>query len=239
MSNIFTEKRVRYFAVITAEIFTLITAVMTVSNGNYADLPAVLATFALIFVPFIAEKILKCKISAAAYVFFVLYSLGPMLGDVYKLYYSTVWWDKALHAFGGIAFAWLGIYLLTLINKNGNSFVTEAVFAFCFSVAIAALWEFFEFTGDSLFGMDMQHDTVINAINSYLFGDSVGTVGSIENITEVTVNGIPLPITGYIDIGLIDSMTDMLWETAGALVIAAAHLFDRGKHPAFKAHNLR
>jgi len=37
-----------------------------------------------------------------------------------------------------------------------------AVVAFCFSMTIGVLWEFFEFGMDTLFMLDMQKDTVVN-----------------------------------------------------------------------------
>ena len=59
----------------------------------------------------------------------------------------------------------------------------------------------------------------------------MGEVGSISSIEQVTVNGQVLPVAGYLDIGLIDSMLDMLLESAGALVVAVVHIADKGKHP--------
>ena len=107
----------------------------------------------------------------------------------------------------------------------------------CFSIAIAVLWECCEFGADTFLGMDMQDDTVIHSLTSYLLGESPGVTGSIENIQSVTVNGIVLP--GYIDIGLIDSMLDMLLETLGSIVTCLALLLDKGKHPLIQNHNGR
>ena len=96
-------------------------------------------------------------------------------------------------------------------------------------MAIAVLWEFCEFGADTFLGMDMQDDTVIHSLTSYLLGESLGVTGSIENIESVVVNGVALP--GYIDIGLIDSMLDMLLETLGAIVTCLALWIDREKCP--------
>ena len=99
----------------------------------------------------------------------------------------------------------------------------------CFSIAIAVLWEFCEFGADTFLGMDMQDDTVVYSLTSYLLGNTLGVTGSIENIQSVVVNGIALP--GYIDIGLIDSMLDMLLETLGAMVTCLMLWIHRGKRP--------
>ena len=58
-----------------------------------------------------------------------------------------------------------------------------------------------------------------------------GSVVGYEGITDVTVNGRSLGQGGYIDIGLIDTMSDMLYEAIGAALFAVYALFDRGRHP--------
>lgn len=83
----------------------------------------------------------------------------------------------------------------------------------------------------------MQHDTVITSMNSYFLGDGIGVTGSLDNIEEVTINGIALPVNGYLDIGLIDSMMDMLLESLGAVVVAVIYILDKGRHPLFTARS--
>ena len=104
-------------------------------------------------------------------------------------------------------------------------------------MAIAVLWEFCEFGADTFLGMDVQDDTVVYSLTSYLLGNTLGVTGSIENIQSVVVNGVALP--GYIDIGLIDSMLDMLLETLGAIVTCLIIWFDKGRHPMMQNHNGR
>jgi len=38
-------------------------------------------------------------------------------------------------------------------------------------------------------------------------------------------------VSGYVDIGLIDSMLDMLLESLGALITSALLILDKGRHP--------
>ena len=150
-----------------------------------------------------------------------------MLGHCWKLYYTVPVWDKLLHISGGVVFAVLGAYLFD--RMMGELPAGKSVFAFCFSATVAVLWEFAEFGADIFLGMDMQNDTVIYGLTSYLLGESLGVTGSIENIRSVVVNGRALP--GYIDIGLIDTMLDMLLETAGAAATCLLLWLDQGKHP--------
>ena len=84
--------------------------------------------------------------------------------------------------------------------------------------------------------MDTEADTVIHGLTSYLLGDSLGMTGSIPNIQSVSVNGLLLPVDGYIDIGLIDTMLDMLLETVGAIAACMIILLDKDRHPIIQNH---
>ena len=214
-------------------MFTAFTLIMLLVRRDYENLAICIATFGIIFVPAIVEKLFSCRINTVIYLLGLVYTISPMLGDCYKLYYATTWWDKVLHTFGGIVFALFGLYLFEFLNGKKSNVITCAVFALCFSVTLSVIWEFIEFGSDIFLGTDMQHDTVVSSINSYMLGDRLGAAGVIENIHTVTVNGTELPVNGYIDIGLIDSMTDMLLETLGAILVFVIHVFDKGNHPAF------
>lgn len=61
-------------------------------------------------------------------------------------------------------------------------------------------------------------------INSYLLGSEKGVAGSISDIQSVIVNGEELSINGYLDIGLIDTMHDMLvWHSRWNLLLRMFH----------------
>jgi len=83
----------------------------------------------------------------------------------------------------------------------------------------------------------MQRDTVITTIRSYNLGDDIGVMGTIDGIENVTVNGCELPVKGYLDIGLIDTMKDMLWEAFGALIVGVMYFLDKGEHQIFIPDN--
>lgn len=223
------EKRIKLIGTILCEIFTVCTILMLLASGEPDRLLLAFATLLLAAMPMLLENLLHCRISLPVYIFALAYAVGPMLGHCWKLYYTVPVWDKLLHISGGVMFAILGAYVFDLLAKNKELPVARTIFALCFSMAIAVLWEFCEFGADTFLGMDMQDDTVIHSLTSYLLGESLGVTGSIENIESVVVNGVALP--GYIDIGLIDSMLDMLLETLGAMVTCLMLWINRGKRP--------
>ncbi len=200
--------------------------------GNWDGILQSLEALALLALPSIAEQVFQFHLASWLRIYLGFYCLGPLLGHSYKLFYTTVWWDKLLHCSGGVIFAIVGYSLPKLNPNNRMSPVMRALFAICFSISISVVWEFCEFGSDMLLGMDTQNDTFITKIHSYNLGGVPGQLGSVDNITQVSVNGVPMP--GYIDIGLIDTMCDMLIQTFGALVCTALLTLDRERHPVFR-----
>lgn len=223
------EKWIKLAGTVLCELFAVFTIIMLFEGGEPDRLLLAFATLLLATLPMLLEKLLHCRISLPVYIFALAYAIGPMLGHCWKLYYTVPVWDKLLHICGGVMFAILGAFFFDLLVKNKELPVVRIIFALCFSMAIALIWEFCEFGADTFLGMDMQDDTVIHSLTSYLLGESLGVTGSIENIQSVTVNGMVLP--GYIDIGLIDSMLDMLLETLGAIVTCLVIWFNKGRRP--------
>lgn len=195
----------------------LVSALIFLWAGDWASVLVCLGTVILVLIPPAAVR-LGLRFSRGFLVFCVLYAMGPMLGKAYKLYYLTNWWDKLLHTCGGVAFAAVGTCLAAGLNGGRDtSPVLLGVFGLCFSIAVSAVWELFEFGVDWLFAADMQNDTVVHAIHSHFLSDTPGVLRSIGDIREVTLDGVPLEAGGYLDIGLIDTMQDVLVETVGAL----------------------
>jgi len=232
-----TEKRIRITCLVLFEILAVVTAAMLLTQQKTAidQLPLACATILMLLLPMLAERILNCNLSLPFYLFVLFYAIGPMMGQCWKLYYLTRWWDKMLHIFGGITFAVVGAFIFAKLMGQQAKPCVVFFGALCFSVAVAAAWEFVEFSADQLLGMDMQNDTVVQTVNSYLLGASTGEAASLSNIQTVTINGTALPFSGYLDIGIIDTMWDMILESLGALATCVVMYFDHGKHPLLRA----
>ena len=69
-------------------------------------------------------------------------------------------------------------------------------------MTVGVLWEFFEFSMDYLFHMDMQKDTIIHAFASVTLDPTNNNIPIlVDNITDVAVNGKSLGLGGYLDVG--------------------------------------
>ena len=141
--------------------------------------------------------------------------------------------DYHLHYYSinGFLAAAVGFSLVLLLNDNEKltfdlSPFFLAMVAFCFSMTIGVLWEFFEFGMDWFFHTDMQRDTVINAIYSASLDPTrTNKVVAVKEIHDVVINGENLGLGGYLDIGLIDTMKDLLVNFVGAVVFSVAGYF--------------
>ena len=231
VSRIEEIERWRIWLLVGCELFVLGAALTSMKTGTGADVLVCLLAGIGLSVPLLLEEY-GYRMSSGLLVFSMLYLLASLSGRIYKLYYLIAHWDKMLHLCGGIAFALVGTYIPVLIHeKYRDDRLLRILFGILFSISVAALWEFYEYSMDRWFGTDMQRDTVISAITSYDLGVGTGVIGRIDPIESVVINGEQL--NGYLDIGLIDTMGDMMIETAGAVVYAVAFALDKGRHPAF------
>ena len=179
-------------------------------------------------IPPLMEAIIYCFIFAA-----------EILGEINSFYTRISGWDTMLHTLNGFLVAAVGFCLVDLFNRSEKmtfklSPLFLALVAFCFSMTVGVLWEFFEFSMDYFFGTDMQKDFIINTIHSVTLNpDGLNNVVT-EKITSLVVNGkdwMEFP-GGYIDIGIIDTMKDLLVNFVGAVVFSAIGFFyvkNRGK----------
>ena len=231
------ERTIRNSAVVLAELIVCGTIISLLRSGDTERLLLAFGTLLFVLIPGILERLLRCRINLVVYLLGVLYAMGSMMGHCWKFYYTIPCWDKLLHLCGGVMFVILGIYLFERLSCGKANHVSAVIFALCFSLAISVLWEFVEYGADIFLGMDMQDDTVVNHITSYMLGTEKGVTGSIKDIQSVVINGAALPVDGYIDIGLHDTMLDMLWESSGALVTCILLFIDKGKHPLIQTHS--
>ncbi|MBQ3552207.1 MAG: hypothetical protein IJA35_03495 [Clostridia bacterium] len=201
-------------------LFTLVYS--AIQNNVQSILLCAVEILVLLWLPWIFERIFAITLSNFLKIVLLIFCIaGPILGAVYHLYQIIPFWDLLLHTLNGFLFAHIGLNLLYEFNKKKNYSSIYAVAlasAFCFSMTIGVLWEFFEHGMDVFFKTDMQNDSIVYDIYSYYLGGGLGQTGSINGITETIINGTALNFEGYLDIGLLDTMSDMLVNFIGACV---------------------
>ena len=194
----------------------------------------------LFMIPLFLERSLAIKLPNTLEIIILLFIFAAeILGELQCYFIQYPHWDTMLHTTSGFLCAAVGFSLIDILNRDSKikfslSPVYVAVVAFCFSMTIGVLWEFFEFGADRMLGLDMQKDTVLHAFASVALDPTHSNVPIwVDGITEVTINGQELGLGGYLDIGLYDTMKDLFVNFIGAVVFSIIGYFyvkSRGKH---------
>ncbi len=185
-------------------------------------------SLALFLVPSILETSFKIQIPTAfeMTIYLFIYA-AEILGEINHYYVLIPGWDTMLHTINGFLCAVVGFSLVDLLNQNRKGIklspLYEAIVAFCFSMTIGVLWEFFEFAVDQLIHFDMQKDYIIRNFSSVkLDPEQAGALIRVSDIRETVIHTASGEIyrieNGYLDIGLIDTMKDLLVNFLGAAV---------------------
>ena len=234
------------FAVYTVlRLIVLATLVSSIIRGEYESAFICLLVLVLFILPFFIQQNFGIELPSTLEIIILLFIFAAEILGELKCYFITYpYWDTMLHTTTGFLCAATGFALIDILNRNSRikfqlSPIYVAVAAFCFSMTVGVLWEFFEFGMDRLFMMDMQKDTVVNSITSVMLDPTNSNIPvTIDGITSVQVNGQELGFGGYLDIGLYDTMKDLFVNFIGAVVFSTIGYFyikQRGKGKLAKA----
>lgn len=213
-------------------------------NRNYENVLLCVLTLVLFMLPSAFERRLHIDLPDTLEIIILLFIYAAeILGEIRSYYTSYPGWDTMLHTMNGFLCAAIGFALVDILNREEKvslhlSPFFMAVTAFCFSMTIGVLWEFFEFAMDRFALFDMQKDTIIDTISTVNLDPDGGTaaviIKGIQDVILVLEDGtqMPLGLGGYLDVGIIDTMKDLFVNFIGATVFSAIGYFyvqGRGK----------
>ena len=221
-------KKPTVFAVyLILRIVVLLTLVSSIIRGEYENAFVCLLVLFLFMLPLFIQQNFGIELPSTLEIIILLFIFASeILGELGCFFITYPNWDSILHTTTGFLCAATGFALIDILNRNSKikfelSPVYVSLVAFCFSMTIGVLWEFFEFGMDRLFLMDMQKDTIIHSITSVMLDPTNMNIPvTIGDITSVAVNGQELGFGGYLDIGLYDTMEDLFVNFIGALVFS-------------------
>ena len=211
--------------------------VRAVLRGNYESVFLCALSLMLLVLPSILQKRLYITLPSTLEMVILLFIFAAeILGELASFYVRVPNWDTMLHTVNGFLCAAVGFALVDMINRNERfslklSPVYLAIVAFCFSMTVGVLWEFFEFAADRFLGLDMQKDTVLSAIGSVALDPTMSNkvirVKDIADVIIVHADGSrqTLGLGGYLDIGLYDTMKDLFVNFVGAVVFSVIGYF--------------
>lgn len=240
-----TMKKKRNVAVVYWLLRLSVIAIMVAQffNHNFENVFLCVLTLVLLLMPTIMERRLKIDLPNALEIIIMLFIYAAeIMGEIHAFYTTYRGWDTMLHTMNGFLCAAIGFCLVDLFDRSEKSSLSlspkyMAIVAFCFSMTVGVLWEFFECAMDQLLLLDMQKDTVVNTISTVMLDPTGGNksqiIRGISDVILVTDQGeISLGLGGYLDIGLLDTMKDLFVNFIGAVVFSIVGYFyvkGRGK----------
>ena len=212
-------------------LLVVLIAIRTIMLHNYEATVTCLLVLALFFVPSLLEETLKIKIPPLLEgIIYCFIFAAEILGELGHFYTQFPIWDTMLHTLNGFLFAAVGFSTVDLLNRTSKNINLSPLYltmvAFCFSMTIGVLWEFFECGADIFLGQDMQKDFIVDHFQSVKLDptnsqqvihvdDITGTVIQTASGKTFTIDG------GYLDIGILDTMKDLLVNFIGAVVFCS------------------
>lgn len=239
-----TNKKLVYTVYFVLRLSVIGMLVLQIFNRNYENVLLCVLTLVLFMLPSAFERRLHIDLPDTLEIIILLFIYAAeVLGEISSFYIRFPYWDTILHTMNGFLCAAIGFALVEILNREERVALSlspffMAVTAFCFSMTIGVLWEFFEFSMDHFFLMDMQKDTILNTISTVNLDPDNGTraviIKGIQDVILVLEDGtqMPLGLGGYLDVGIADTMEDLFVNFIGAAVFSAIGFFfvkGRGK----------
>lgn len=225
-------KKVILTIYLVLRILVVATMVAQFFNGNYENVMLCVLTLVLFMLPSFCERRLHIDLPDTLEVIVLLFIFSAeILGEIQEFYILIPGWDTVLHTLNGFLCAAIGFSIVNILNGDKHTSMHlspfyMAVTAFCFSMTIGVLWEFFEWGMDNLVGLDMQKDTVLTGFNTVMLDPQGRNVAyHVRNVTDTILvfadgSTMSMGLGGYLDIGLMDTMKDLLVNLIGAVVFS-------------------
>lgn len=221
-------------------ILVIIGMILQIVMGNIYNAFLCIVTLFLFTLPSTFSEKFKIELPNAleAIIYIFIYS-AAILGEINNFYTIIPFWDTILHTLNGFICAGIGFSLVDLLNTNSKNINLSpfyiAIVAFCFSMTVGVIWEFYEYTTDGIFKTDMQKDSIVHNISSVELNPKKENdpvrLKNIEKTEIYTKDGKVTTINGgYLDIGLVDTMEDLFVNLIGALTFSViGYIYEKSK----------
>ena len=218
------------------EAMVLLVLVARLLRRDFFPVFLCVLTLALFNIPRIVDKKLNLKLpSVLEAIVLIFIFCAEILGEIGSFYTVLPWWDTLLHTVNGFLMAAIGFAMIDLLNDSPRfhfnlSPIFVAFVAFCFSMTVGVVWEFFEFGMDQMVKTDMQKDRVIESVSSVKLNPSgLNDPIRLEEITETVISygeGETYTVEGgLLDVGIIDTMKDLIVNCIGAILFSIVGFF--------------
>lgn len=229
--NDFDKKTITVYFVL--RLLVIIVMIIQIFHKNWEAVFLCFLTLVLFLIPFFIDKKWNINLPTPLEIIILLFIFAAeILGEIQNFYGIFPYWDLLLHTLNGFLCAAIGFSLIDILNEHKKKHFRLSPFylalvAFCFSMTIGVLWEFFEYGVDKIMKYDMQKDQIVTEISSVLINPNNENIPIIiDNIENTTIyynengNLKNYTIQGYLDIGLNDTMEDLLVNFIGTSIFS-------------------
>lgn len=219
--------------------FAVLVIVYSVIQRNWSGIFNMVLMLILLLIPAFLETTLHVEISAGLEIIAMVFVFcAQFLGEERDFYARFPVWDSILHGFSGFMFAAFGLAIVDLLSANKKmkgrpSPLFFAVAAFGFAILIGVFWEMTEYSLDMILHTDMQKDRIVQTIATGKLspdGQTPVVVNDIVRTVIETADGQTYEIPGYIDVGIHDTMKDLIVDSIGALIFSIIGFFYERQH---------
>ncbi len=211
--------RIKSITYISAATGGLILAGYFLAMRSYSPLWYVLLGTAALFFPYVLSRTFHVRMTyqAECLAVVVIWS-SCMLGEALGVYERVLAWDDLMHLASGFLFCSFGFAVWEIPDG-----ARRALAGLSFSTTAGVAWELIEYFCDRVFRTEMQKDVLLTSVSSHILSPT-GDAFKLDNIGNTVLGGIVLD--GALDIGLYDTMNDLVMATMGALVFLMLYRID-------------
>ena len=232
-------------------ILRLLVILITLHNiylKQWSNVFLSILTLLLLVLPALISRRAQIELPTTLQVVVLIFIFAAeILGSLSNFYGRFSHWDTMLHGLTGFIATGIGFATIDILNKKEDFMFSiapkfVAVVGICFSMTVGVVWEFGEYFMDNNFGQDGQKDTVVQTIRSVRLTKPYGSqMDVIDNIIETQIvyvneqgqREVFIVEDGYLDIGLHDTMKDLIVNMGGSIIFSVfgwLYLENRNKY---------
>lgn len=176
---LFYKKEVPKYLILTTNILILLYTISLIYfiffGQSFQIVPCFCSLMITLFIKFATKKFINVISPILIFSILIFTLFSSYLGSCFDFYGIVNHYDDIMHSLSGVLAVLFAYDALVLLNSNSNTMIDRKViivFTFCFSMAIAGLWEISEFLIDSFLGTNMQvgglADTMHDMIDAFI-----------------------------------------------------------------------
>lgn len=192
------EHKSSFMVYLILRILVIVMLVLQILNQNYENAFLCILTLLLLIIPSFVQVTFKIELPTTLEIIVLLFIFGAeILGEIAEFYLVFPFWDTVLHTLNGFLAAAIRFSLVDLLNRSERTVfhlspLFTAIVAFCFSMTIGVVWEFFEF------GMDQIQEVMVNGqalgLGGYL---DIGLVDTMEDLFVNFIGAAVFSVIGF------------------------------------------